>query len=161
MMLPHKRDMPGILPSPPRDRVLLGIFGLGWLIAAGAFLAVAERESQPFAVLSPLVFALAGIATIAFALAPWSQRLLVVSGALSFLAVLSRSAAVALNLLFEQGPAGLDPAYAVLGLVIYPLFALALLYAWDQGFGELWRYHHSIRGSDRRKAPGARSSPRC
>lgn len=143
----------GLLPPPPRTRSLVAVFALGWSIAAVAFAFLTDEEAAPLGFVWPVLFGLAAIACWAFWADPSSRRALIASGGLSFVGVLSRSAGVAQNLITGSGPAELDPAYAVLGLVIYPLFAIALLFVWDQGFAKLWasRQH---RGEQERR-PGA------
>lgn len=141
------------LPGPPTPRALVVIFAVGWTVAAIAFWNVRELEAPPFAWIWPLLFTASAVSCWGFALWPASRGWLLASGGLSFVSVLSRSAGILQNLIAGTGPAGLDPAYAVIGLIIYPLFSIALLYVWDVGFGGLWRAHQ-VRGTSRRGGPG-------
>lgn len=131
-----------VVPDPVAAHALLGLIATGWSVSAYAFWQVRDYE-RFLPVFWPLWYAATAAACWAFWLRPGSRRALIVSGAMSFVAVLSRTGAVAVNLL--AGEVYPSPWYGVLGLVLYPLFAFALLYVWDLGFGDLWSRHRGPR----------------
>lgn len=141
-----------MLPDPVAAHALLGLIAVGWSVSAYAFWQVRDFE-RFLPSFWPTWYALTALACWAFWLRPGSRRALIVSGAMSFVAVLSRTGAVALNLL--QGGVYVSPWYGVLGLVLYPLFAFALLYVWDLGFGDLWSRHRGPRRGNREHDPGS------
>jgi len=132
--------------SLPFLRGIVAVYAMGASIASIAWLNV--RAYEHFAPwLWPSWFAITAVLCWAFVACPGSDLLYRLSGACYVVAVLSRIGGVATNLIWDHqhlGPNRYPTVwYGVIGIVVWPLFALSIVFVWHLAFGLLHRaYQH-------------------